>query len=161
MKKRFTLMVISAMMAVSGFAQFEEGKSYVGANLTGLDLSYSGAKKFSGGIGAQLGYFLFDDFMVLGDFEYQRNGIAKTNDFLLGAGMRYYIEQNGIYLGVNAKYLHNNHNYNDLMPGVEVGYAFFIDGHVTIEPAIYYQQSFKSHKDYSSVGFRIGFGYTF
>ena len=119
MKKRIALMVISALVAVSGYAQFEEGKSYVGANLTGLDFSYSGAKKFSGGVGAQLGYFLFDDFMVLGDFEYQRNGIAK------------------------------------------VGYAFFIDGHVTIEPALYYQQSFKSHKDYSSVGFRIGFGYTF
>ena len=44
------------------------------------------------------------------------------------------------------------------MPGVEVGYAFFINRTVTIEPAIYYDQSFKKHSDYSTVGFRIGIG---
>ena len=29
---------------------------------------------------------------------------------------------------------------------------------VTIEPSIYYQQSFKNHSDYSTIGFKIGFG---
>ena len=43
-----------------------------------------------------------------------------------------------------VKFLHANHRYNDIMPGMEVGYAFFINRSVTIEPAIYYDQSIKS-----------------
>jgi hypothetical protein len=71
---------------------------------------------------------------------------------------RYYIIQNGIYLGAGATYKHANHNYNDIMPGVEIGYAFFINRHVTIEPALYYEQSFKDHSKYSNVGLRLGLG---
>ena len=48
-------------------------------------------------------------------------------------------------------------SYNDLMPGVEVGYAFFINRSVTIEPALYYDQSFKTH-NYSTVGLKVGLG---
>ena len=44
------------------------------------------------------------------------------------------------------------------MPGIEVGYAFFVSKTVTIEPAIYYDQSFKNHSDYSKIGLRVGFG---
>ena len=66
--------------------------------------------------------------------------------------------QNGIFLGVSGKYIHASSSYNDFMPGVEVGYAFFINRTVTIEPAIYYDQSFKKHSDYSTVGFRISIG---
>ena len=54
--------------------------------------------------------------------------------------------------------MHAYHNYNDVRPGVEVGYAFFLSRTVTIEPAIYYVQSFKKHSDYSSVGLKVGFG---
>ena len=44
------------------------------------------------------------------------------------------------------------------MPGLEMGYAFFLNKTVTIEPAIYYDQSFKRHSDYSKIGLRIGLG---
>ena len=44
------------------------------------------------------------------------------------------------------------------MPCIEVGYAFFVSTTVTIEPAIYYDQSFKNHSDYSKIGLRVGFG---
>lgn len=44
------------------------------------------------------------------------------------------------------------------MPGFEIGYAYFIGKSVTIEPALYYDQSFKKHSDYSKIGFRIGLG---
>lgn len=43
------------------------------------------------------------------------------------------------------------------MPGMEVGYAFFINRSVTIEPAIYYDQSIKS-SNYSTVGLKVGIG---
>ena len=76
---------------------------------------------------------------------------------MTGVGARYYIEQNGIFLGANTKFVHIK-NYNDFMPGVEVGYAFFISGTVTIEPAIYYDQSFKDHSQYSTIGLKVGIG---
>ena len=44
------------------------------------------------------------------------------------------------------------------MPSVQVGYAFFVSRTVTIEPELYYEQSFKNHKDYSNFGLRIGVG---
>ena len=76
----------------------------------------------------------------------------------LGIGGRYYVRQNGLYLGVNAKFVHAYHNYNDLMPGIEIGYAFFLNDIVTIEPAVYYDQSFRNHSDYSKFGFKVGIG---
>ena len=75
----------------------------------------------------------------------------------VGAGGRYYITQNGLYLGAGVKFLHANHRYNDIMPGMEVGYAFFINRSVTIEPAIYYDQSLKG-SNYSTVGLKVGIG---
>ena len=45
-----------------------------------------------------------------------------------------------------------------MLPGVEVGYAFFLSRTVTVEPSIYYDQSFKNHSDFSTIGFRIGVG---
>ena len=54
--------------------------------------------------------------------------------------------------------MHANTNYNDVLPGVEVGYAFYINRSVTIEPAIYYDQSLKKHSDYSTIGAKIGLG---
>lgn len=78
--------------------------------------------------------------------------------FTLGVGGRYYFEQNGIFLGVSAKYVHAGKHYNDVMPGIEVGWAYFLNGSVTIEPSVYYDQSFKCHKDFSTFGVRLGIG---
>ena len=44
---------------------------------------------------------------------------------------------------------------------VEVGYAFFLNRHVTIEPALYYKMSLHDFSGNSTVGLRIGFGYYF
>ena len=44
------------------------------------------------------------------------------------------------------------------MPSVQVGYAFFLSKTVTVEPEVYYEQSFKNHSDYSKIGFRVGVG---
>ena len=44
------------------------------------------------------------------------------------------------------------------MPGLEVGYAFFVSKTVTVEPAVYYDQSFKDHSDFSTIGFKVGVG---
>lgn len=152
------MLLVVVLSTLSASAQFEEEKTYIGASLSGLDLSYNGTKELSLGVQAKAGYFLADNLMVLGEAGFEHQGKGASNDFTVGVGGRYYITQNGIFLGANCKLLHANHSYNDLMPGVEVGYAFFLSHTVTIEPSIYYQQSFKKHSDYSTIGLKIGFG---
>lgn len=157
--KRFAMLLAGMLVAVVGYAQFEKGKWYIGASVSGLDISYSGSEEFNIGLDAKGGYLLADDWMLLGQVGWQHSGLDGVSDnVMLGIGGRYYIIQNGLYLGVNAKLVHANRNYNDFMPGLEVGYAFFLNKTVTIEPSVYYDQSFKNHSDYSKIGFKIGIG---
>ena len=117
-----------------------------------------GSQDLNFGVQAKAGYFVEDDWMLLGHVEYTHSGQDGVKDyFSAGAQARYYIEQNGLYLGFGAKVAHSG-SYNDFMPGVEVGYAYFVSKQVTIEPAIYYDQSFKKHTDYSTIGFKVGIG---
>lgn len=160
--KRFAMLLAGMLVAVVGYAQFEKGKWYVGASVSGLDISYSGSEEFNIGLDAKGGYLLADDWMLLGQVGWQHSGLDGVSDnVMLGIGGRYYIIQNGLYLGVNAKLVHANRNYNDFMPGLEVGYAFFLNKTVTIEPSVYYDQSFKNHSDYSKIGLKIGIGVYF
>lgn len=159
MMKKLFVAVAALLMSVSANAQFEKGKIYVGSSLTGLNLSYNGRNHTDLGVQAQAGYLFADNLMLLAQGQYQHYGnSANADEFLLGVGGRYYITQNGIFLGAGCKWVHAYHNYNDFRPGVEVGYAFFINRTVTIEPAIYYDQSFRKHSDYSTVGLKLGVG---
>lgn len=159
MKKKILMSLVLLGLTLSVNAQFEKGKWYAGASLTGLNLSYNGLEKLRLGLKGQGGYFLMDRVMVLGQASVEMSDNKDVaNHFTVGAGGRYYFTENGIYLGASADFVHANHDYNDVMPGFEIGYAFFINGCITIEPALYYRQSFKSHSDYSTVGLRIGIG---
>lgn len=156
--KKIAVVALGLMVSVGAHAQFESGKQYCGASLTGLNLSYNGSEELCLGIQAKAGYFFEDDMMLLAQAEYKHSGLEGVKDYwALGAQGRYYIEQNGIYLGAGVKLIHTG-SYNDVMPGVEVGYAFFVSKQVTIEPAVYYDQSFKNHSDYSTVGVKVGIG---
>ena len=157
--KKIVLFMVALMVSVAANAQFEKGKKYIGASMSGLNLSYSGSEKTHFGLQAKGGYLVSDNLMVTGLVGYD-----KTGDFpyalTLGVGGRYYIVQNGLFLGagVNCKF---SDDFNDLMPTVQLGYAFFLNHSVTVEPEIYYEQSFKNHKDYSKIGFRVGLGFYF
>lgn len=157
MKKTLSLL-FALVLTLTANAQFEKGKTYVGASLSSLDLSYNGSKELSFGVNAMAGKMVDDNVLLYGLAGFEHPGKDIDNTVNLGVGGRYYITQNGIFLGANVKYVHANSSYNDFMPGIEVGYAFFISHTVTIEPAIYYQQSFKDHSDYSTIGLRIGLG---
>lgn len=158
MKKKILAMAAALFMSVAAHAQFEQGKLYINGSLTGLNLSYSGNTKFNAGAEGQMGYMVADDWLVYGTVGYNHYGAKDINDtFHFGVGGRYYIEQNGLYLGVNCKLKHTK-GYTDVMPGFEVGYAYFLSRTVTLEPAVYYDQSFKNHSDYSTVGFKVGIG---
>ena len=156
--KKIAVVALGLMMSVAAHAQFESGKKYCGASLTGLNLSYNGSEDLNLGLQAKAGYFLEDDMMLVAQAEYKHSGLEGVKDYwALGAQGRYYIEQNGIYLGAGVKLIHTG-SYNDVMPGLEVGYAFFIGKQVTLEPAVYYDQSFKNHSEYSTVGLKLGIG---
>ena len=143
MIKKCLLLVATMMVSICASAQFQEGKGYIGASLTGLDLHYNAQDGFNVGLEAKAGFFPWDNFMVLGNVSAVHNGSEAVADH--------------ISIGAGVKFLHANHSYNDMMPGLEVGYAFFLNRSVTIEPAIYYDQSFKSSR-YSTVGFKLGVG---
>ena len=160
MTKKLTILMFAMMMALTASAQFEQGKKYISASFSGLELGYNGTSDFNVGLQAKGGYFLMDNILALATVGYNHiGGDDPTPDrFSVGAHGRYYIIQNGIYLGAGVNYKHPNHSYNDIMPTVEVGYAFFINRTVTIEPALYYEQSVKNHSKYSNVGLRLGLG---
>lgn len=157
MKKKLSLALLAMMMSLVANAQFETGKKYLGASLSSLNLSYNGVDKGSFGVEAKAGYMFQDNWMATGQIGYAKKHEVPSN-LSLAVGVRYYIVQNGLYLGASMGYLHSGDSYDDFMPGVQVGYAFFLSRTVTIEPEIYYNQSFKNHSDYSTVGLRIGVG---
>ena len=154
--KKIALFVVALVMSVAANAQFEQGQGYIGASLTNVDLSYNGLNKGHFGLGAKAGYLIADDWMLLGQLDYQ-----KTKDvpysLTLGPGIRYYIQQNGLYMGASAALCHQN-DINDFKPSIQIGYAFFISRTVTFEPEVYYEHSFKDHSNYSTAGIRLGVG---
>ena len=161
MKKLLLTMIIAIVSTASGYAQFEQGKKYVSMSLSGLELSYSEIEDFNLGVQAKMGYFCMDEWMLLANVRYDHSSSEGASDYLsVGAGTRYYMVSNGLYAGVNVDFIHAFHNYNDVRPGVELGYSFFLNGKLTIEPSVYYEQSFK-YQEYSKCGFRIGLGYYF
>ena len=161
MKKKLFILLGALLLTMTANAQFEANKTYVNGSLSGLNIGYNGKDKLHFGVQAQVGRLVVDNLMILGQVGYQHTGGDNDipDNVMVGAGFRYYIIQNGLYMGAGAKLIHANHNYNDLMPELEVGYAFFLSKTVTIEPAVYYDQSFKNHSDYSTIGFKIGVGF--
>ena len=159
MKKTIALFFAAMVCTLTASAQFQEGKGYIGASLTGLYLHYNGNDDFNIGLQAQGGYLFADNLLGYGQVALQTSANKAVADrYSVGVGLRYYLEDNGLFFGAGGKWVHANHSYNDIMPTVEVGYAYFINRSVTIEPALYYEQSFRDHSDYSTFGLRLGLG---
>ena len=166
--RKLMMAAIGLMMATSVDAQkvlnesttpFEESKFYIGASLSGLTLNYSKASDWSLGLSAKAGYLFLDNWMVLGVIDYQNYSSGTVTSTNIGAGARYYFERNGVFLGLTAKYAHST-GVDEFKPEINVGYAFFLGHYVTLEPELYYEQSFKNSK-YSQFGLRLGFGVYF
>ena len=98
MKKKIFMLLFGLMTVVAANAQFEQGKLYANADLSGLDLNYNANAKWNMDISAKVGYMFMDSWMVLAEGGWGIHQKAPNNCFL-GAGMRYHIEQNGLYLG--------------------------------------------------------------
>lgn len=146
--------------SLSAQAQFEKGKKYVNASLASAGLSYSDYTKFALGFSAEAGYFLKDDWMALAEvgFDYRNSNVQQV---YVGAKGRYYIEQNGLFLGAGVRLLHEYKGHNDFQLTPEVGYCFFVNKHLTIEPVAYFDMSLSDFSHNSKVGLKIGLGYYF
>ncbi len=166
MKKLLVTFVLLVTTTLA-HAQFEQNKWFFDAAVTNLGLSYSGSEKLRLGGQITVGTFLFDDISLLisGEGVYNKLGERSAT---FGVGGRYYFSQNGIYLGTGVKFRHYEYrsegektsDFTDGLWSFEAGYAFFLSRTVTIEPAVYYDLSFKD-SDYSKVGFKLGFGLYF
>lgn len=160
--KKFALVVCLLVASVAAQAQFEKGKWVVNPSLTGLDFSYSKGEKAKFGLGAQGGAFLVDNVALL--LTVGADWSKPQDTYKIGVGGRYYFDACGIYLGAG---LHMKRlsfaagsNRTDWGMGLEAGYAFFLTRTVTIEPAAYYDLSFKD-SDWSKFGLKVGFGFYF
>lgn len=158
MKKILTALLVF-FVALQADAQFQQGTKYVGASLSNLGMSYSKKSEFRFGVNADAGYFFVDNWMLHADVGYEHT--KATDDFFAGASLRYYIKQNGLYLSAGAEYAHKTKSDNDLYVPVEIGYTFYLNNKVAIEPAVYYKMSTNDFADGSTVGLRLGLGYYF
>lgn len=157
--KKIIIALAMLTMSIGASAQFEKGKKYIETAFNSIGLSYNGMEEFRFGLEAKAGYFIEEQVMLTAQIGYNHFN-RNMNQFVVGAGARYYIFENGFYGGVNVKGVFER-GHNDFMPGIEAGYTFFVNDKMTIEPAIYYDQSLSDHKNYSTVGLKIGIGLYF
>lgn len=120
-----------------------------------------------------------------------RGEMQNRNDLHLGVGGRYYFNQNGIFLGVGLMYQHasnvtaskresiwegedaqgkqwltrtvytnyGSRNYVHLTP--EVGYCFYVNQYLSIEPSVYFNLCLNRFSEGTEVGLKLGMGYYF
>lgn len=157
--RKITTLLLLFVAALTAHAQFEKGTKYVGLSASGLGFSYSSSEKFRLGLDADAGYFVADCLMLHGNVGYEHT--RNMDDVRVGAGVRYYFDQCGVYLGAGAEYNHFTADNNDVMIPLRVGYAFFINQFLTIEPALYYKMSLHDFSNNSTVGASIGVGFYF
>ncbi len=163
--RKSLLLLLFAVVSMGSYAQFEQGTKYVGASLTGLNLSDSSGEKFGLGLQATAGYFFADSWMATGRLEYNHQWqAAPANDLncvTVGAGARYYFQSNGIFLGAGLQYKHAAVNADYLQLPIEVGYCYYLNRVVSIEPAIYFEPCLNKFSDGTKVGLKIGLGFYF
>lgn len=160
MKKIF-LTVLMAVAGVSAMkAQFEKGKYYLAATTNSAGLSYSKDSKFNLNLGVNGGYMFEDAWMVIGEFGFDYRN-SDMQQMYVGAKCRYLIEQNGLFLQGGLKFLHGSPNFNDVQITPEVGYCYFLNMHLTLEPSVYYDVSLSDFSDKSKFGVKVGLGWLF
>lgn len=158
--KKFLLGMLLLAASTGAFAQFEKDTKYVGASLSGLNLSYSDERDFSLCLGGHAGYFIEDNIMLVGDLGIETKDL-HLNKFKLGVKGRYYFEQNGVYCAAGLRFVHVRHAYDDVQLTPEVGYCYFLNQYLSIEPAVYCDMSLSDFGHRSEIGVKIGIGIYF
>lgn len=159
--KKMLLALLFAVVSLGASAQFEGGTMYANTSLTGFGIGYDTGTKFNFGLNAMGGYFVDDCIMVYGKLGYKYQGGPDQHNLQLGAGARYYFSQNGIFMGGGLQYEHRlaHQDYIQLCP--EVGYCFYLNHYVSIEPAVYADFCLNKFSEATSFGLKIGVGFYF
>jgi hypothetical protein len=155
MKKLILTLVITAVSVLTASAQFEKGKFYLNGSLPNFGISYSDTKDLGIGLELNAGYFFADNLLLVGSTGFEYND-SKWKELYAGIKGRYYILQNGLFLGAGARYLHEYKNFNDLQVTPEIGYCFFLGRNVAVEPSVYYNMSISDFAHKSEVGLKVG-----
>ncbi|MBR6140727.1 MAG: outer membrane beta-barrel protein [Bacteroidaceae bacterium] len=160
MKKIFIALLLAAV-SLGASAQFEKGTKYFGASVSDFGFSYSKFEDFRLGLHTTAGYFLADGWMLLAEIGWDHQD--KTNVFNSGISARYYMQSNGLFFTGGIKYGHVGPRAvrNNVYISPEIGYCFFLNDHVSIEPAVYSDLCLNHFKDFTKIGFKVGFGYYF
>ncbi len=162
--KKGLAVALLAMTSLGASAQFTKHTSYLNTSLTGLNLSYGKDQKVTFGMQATGGYFLEDGWMIYGRLGYDHQFVKDApdvNNVKVGVGGRYYIVQNGLYLNLGMQFEHRAPNFNYLQMTPEVGYCFYVNQFLSIEPAVYSDICLNKFSDGSTVGLKIGLGFYF
>ena len=161
MKRLLTLIVfLSTLGFVKSHAQFDAGNYHIAASLSGLNFNYTAKSGMRAGLNIDGGYFLDDNILARVGFGYNHYG--KHNDaFTFGVGLRYYIAEYGINFGTGAEFSHRSPNINNLHIPLELGYTFFLNNSVALEPQVCYKVSLNDFTGGSEIGCRLGLGYYF
>lgn len=163
MMKKYLLAALMAIMTLGANAQFEKGTKFANLSLTGLDMSYQKGQKFHFGLQAQGGYFVETNWMVGGVLGYDYVGGGPSHVFDLGANFRYYFSRTGVYLSGGLLYQHQDlgvkNNWLSLVP--EAGYCFYINRHISLEPAVYCHLCLNEFETGSKFGVKLGVGFYF
>ena len=93
MKKFLLLFIGTVLLSTNVSAQFEQGTKFVGASLTGVNLSYSKHEKFALGAEAKAGYFIMDDLMLQAEAGIDVK-FKECQQIFVGAKGRYYVAEN-------------------------------------------------------------------
>ena len=155
--KKLVLAMLLTVATTSAFAQFEKGTKYVGASLTGLNMAINDRQHFSFGLDAKAGYFIKNYWMVEGTFGWHTSR-THLDRCQIGAKLRYAQVENGLYYACGLKYLHERKNFNDLQLTPELGYCYYLNHYISVEPAVYYDMSFTDFSKKSEVGLKVGIG---
>lgn len=189
--KKIVLALLVAIVSMSANAQFEKGTKVANLSLTGFDMSYQRGQKFHFGLEAQGGYFVEQDWMVGGRVGYDYLGGGPNHEFNLGADARYYFHKTGVFVGGGLLYSHTRYplyastvasiitdtatgtttattttytyqtSWNFISIPLEAGYCFFLNNHLSIEPAVYCHLCLNHFDDGSKIGLKLGVGYYF
>lgn len=157
--KKILCMLLFAVISMSASAQFEKGTQYANASLTGFNMGWGGnGNGFCMGLGTEYGYYVADCWMLGGEFGYQHR--AKKNNVNLDFKFRYSFKENGLNLGCGLGYAYDGcGNYAMLTP--QVGYTFYLNHYISLEPAFYYRIAMNDFSNGSSAGLKIGVGIYF
>ncbi|MCR5312135.1 MAG: hypothetical protein K6E54_00530 [Bacteroidaceae bacterium] len=159
--KKILSTIMLALVTISASAQFDEGKKYLGANLNGFNLSYSEATDLSINLGANAGYVVQDNLLLIGTLNFDFCN-SELNKFELGGKIRYYFDDNGFFVSGGAKFVHEYiGDFNDFQITPEIGYCFMLNKNLALQPSIYYDMSFSDFTEKSRLGLAVGLGWFF